>query len=97
MCGITVRDQARRLADMRTRQSGPIDEAARSIERNKLRDYWRSMSAGIPAVSTQKRHGLMASQKVIAIIATTTAAHTTGVARFELPLRGESLTAWLNS
>jgi hypothetical protein len=28
---------------------------------------------------------------------TTTAAHTIGVARLELPLRGESLAAWLNS
>jgi hypothetical protein len=30
-------------------------------------------------------------------IAITTAAHTAGVTRFELPLRGESLAAWLNS
>ena len=29
--------------------------------------------------------------------ATTTAAHAIGVIRFELPLRGESLAAWLNS
>jgi hypothetical protein len=30
-------------------------------------------------------------------IATTAALHTTGVTRFELPLRGESFGAWLNS
>jgi hypothetical protein len=30
-------------------------------------------------------------------IATTMTPHTTGVTRFELPLRGESFGAWLNS
>jgi len=33
----------------------------------------------------------------MATIATTIVHHITGVAFFELPLRGESLAAWLNS
>jgi hypothetical protein len=39
----------------------------------------------------------MANQIAIATIAKTIAPHITGVTCFELPLRGESLAAWLNS
>jgi hypothetical protein len=42
-------------------------------------------------------HGFTANQIAMATIAKTIAAHTTGVRRFELPLRGESLAARLNS
>jgi hypothetical protein len=42
-------------------------------------------------------HGFVANQIARTAIATTIAAHITGVTRFELPLRGESLAAWLNS
>ena len=38
-----------------------------------------------------------ANQMPITTIAATMTLHTTGVTRFELPLRGESLAAWLNS
>jgi hypothetical protein len=44
-----------------------------------------------------KRHGLIASQIATATIATTMAHQTSGATCFELPLRGESLAAWLNS
>ena len=43
------------------------------------------------------RHSPTASHIPTATTATTTAHHTMGVTRFELPLRGESLAAWLNS
>lgn len=39
----------------------------------------------------------MANQIAIATIATTIVPHTAGIICFELPLRGESLAAWLNS
>jgi hypothetical protein len=42
---------------------------------------------------TGATYTLIANQIAIAIIATTIAAHTTGVTRFELPLRGESFAA----
>jgi hypothetical protein len=42
-------------------------------------------------------HGLKTNQSTIATMAAMVVAHTTGVACFELPLRGESLAAWLNS
>ena len=45
----------------------------------------------------QQLHGLIANQIAIATSATTIAAHATGVACFELPLRGEVLAAWLYS
>jgi hypothetical protein len=38
----------------------------------------------------------IANQIATAINATTIKPHTTGVIRFELPLRGESLAAWSN-
>jgi hypothetical protein len=38
-------------------------------------------------------HGLIANQIAMAMMAATMTAHTNGVARFELPLRGESLAA----
>jgi hypothetical protein len=41
--------------------------------------------------------GLIANQIAITTIAATMTLHATGVTRFELPLRGESLAAWLNS
>jgi hypothetical protein len=41
-------------------------------------------------------HHLVANQIATTTRATTIAAHTAGVTRFELPLRGESLAAWLN-
>jgi hypothetical protein len=44
-----------------------------------------------------RRHGLIANQIASAIIVMTIAAQTLDVTRFELPLRGESLAAWLNS
>jgi hypothetical protein len=44
-----------------------------------------------------KPHGLTANHIASATAATTTVHHTTGVTCFELPLRGESLAAWLNS
>jgi hypothetical protein len=40
---------------------------------------------------------LIANQIAIATIATTIIPHITGVTCFVLPLRGESLAAWLNS
>jgi hypothetical protein len=53
-----------------------------------------------PSPSPRKRrcthHGLIANQIASATIAKTTMPHATGVARFELPLRGESLAARLN-
>jgi hypothetical protein len=42
-------------------------------------------------------YGLNANQIAMATMAATIATHTIGVSRFELPLRGESLAAWLNS
>jgi hypothetical protein len=39
----------------------------------------------------------MVNQIAAAMIATTIAPQTTGVTFLELPLRGESLAAWLNS
>jgi hypothetical protein len=39
----------------------------------------------------------IANQIEIATMAATIAAHAIGATRFELPLRGESLAAWLNS
>jgi hypothetical protein len=42
-------------------------------------------------------HGFIANQIEIATMAATIAAHAIGTTRFELPLRGESLAAWLNS
>jgi hypothetical protein len=42
-------------------------------------------------------YGLIANQITNATIARTTPLHTTGATCFELPLRGESLAAWLNS
>jgi hypothetical protein len=42
-------------------------------------------------------HGFIANQIAIATMAKTIAAQTAGVTRFELPPRGESLAAWLNS
>jgi hypothetical protein len=49
------------------------------------------------AMVTRPRHGLIASQIAVATIATTIAHQIRGVTCFELPLRGESLAAWLNS
>jgi hypothetical protein len=43
------------------------------------------------------RHTLTANQIAMAMSVTTIAHHTSGVTCFELPLRGESLAAWLNS
>jgi hypothetical protein len=40
-------------------------------------------------------YGFIANQSANATITTTIAAQTTGVTFFELPLRGESLGAWL--
>jgi hypothetical protein len=40
---------------------------------------------------------LVANQMIATMTATTITLHTTGVTRFELPLRGESFGAWLNS
>jgi hypothetical protein len=42
-------------------------------------------------------HGFTANQIARTIMAATIAAHIIGLARFELPLRGEWLAAWLNS
>jgi hypothetical protein len=42
-------------------------------------------------------HALVANQIMAATIAIRIALHTTGATRFELPLRGESFAAWLNS
>jgi hypothetical protein len=42
-------------------------------------------------------HDLSANQTAMTTSATTMVAHTAGVSRFELPLRGESLAAWSNS
>jgi hypothetical protein len=42
-------------------------------------------------------YSFIANQIAKATITTMITAHTIGVTRFELPLRGESLTAWLNS
>src|ERR1017187_8467134 len=51
-------------------------------------------SATSPSILDQY---LIANQIAMAMIATTIAPHSTGVTCFELPLRGESLAAWLNS
>jgi hypothetical protein len=40
---------------------------------------------------------LVVNQMTTATIVIRMTPHTTGVTRFELPLRGESLAAWLNS
>ena len=48
-------------------------------------------------VATLKFQILTANQTAMATSAATIAHHITGVRRFELPLRGESLAAWLNS
>jgi hypothetical protein len=42
------------------------------------------------------RYSLIANQIAITTTATMMAPHTSGVTRFELPLRGESLAAWSN-
>ena len=42
-------------------------------------------------------HGFIANQIAIATMAKTIVPPTAGVTRFVLPLRGESLAAWLNS
>jgi hypothetical protein len=42
-------------------------------------------------------HALVVNQIIATTIATRMAPHTIGVTRFELPLRGESFGAWLNS
>jgi len=47
--------------------------------------------------TAQERHSFIANQIAMASITATMAAHITGVTCFELPLRGESLAAWLNS
>jgi hypothetical protein len=44
-----------------------------------------------------KRHGFQANQIATATMATMIAHKTSGLTCFELPLRGESLAAWLNS
>jgi hypothetical protein len=49
------------------------------------------------AVATPKLQIPTANQIAMATSAATIAHHITGVRRFELPLRGESLAAWLNS
>jgi hypothetical protein len=45
----------------------------------------------------QSHYARMPNHIAAAIINATTAAQMTGVTFFELPLRGESLAAWLNS
>jgi hypothetical protein len=47
-------------------------------------------------MSAAKRHSLSANQIAMTTMAATMAAHIIGVTCFELPLRGESLAAWLN-
>jgi hypothetical protein len=54
----------------------------------------RQRSAPIDAAGL---HDLNANQIAMTTSATTMVAHTAGVTRFELPLRGESLAAWSNS
>src|SRR5450759_4115479 len=49
-----------------------------------------------PLPTPTKRHGLTASQIAMTTIATTMAHQTRAATCFELPLRGESLAAWLN-
>jgi hypothetical protein len=49
------------------------------------------------ARSKYEDHPCIFNQIATAITATTIAAQTTGEIFFELPLRGESLAAWLNS
>jgi hypothetical protein len=51
----------------------------------------------VPRGNRGNHHGLMANQIAITTKAAITILHTTGVTCFELPLRGESLAAWLNS
>jgi hypothetical protein len=54
----------------------------------------------VPAIATHARHlhhAYILNQITTATTATTIPAHTTGEIFFELPLRGESLAAWLNS
>src|SRR5258706_5385077 len=46
---------------------------------------------------SRERYTFIANQIAMTTIATTIAHHTSGVTCFELPLRGESLAAWLNS
>jgi hypothetical protein len=48
-------------------------------------------------VRSQQHQGFIANQIAMATMTTRMTHHTTGVTRFELPLRGESLAAWLNS
>src|SRR6266480_4099187 len=47
--------------------------------------------------STQTLQVLIANHSTNTMMVTTMTAHTTGATCFELPLRGESLAAWLNS
>jgi hypothetical protein len=48
-------------------------------------------------IAAPKFQDFIANHRMIAIAATTITAHTTGVTRFDLPLRGESFAAWSNS
>jgi hypothetical protein len=47
--------------------------------------------------ASQQGYGFSANQIAMATTATTIAHQIAGVVFFELPLRGESLAAWLNS
>jgi hypothetical protein len=51
----------------------------------------------LPEDSAKQSHARIVNQIAAMTIATTIAPHIAGVTFFELPLRGESLAAWLNS
>jgi hypothetical protein len=57
-------------------------------------DLFRSKQSD--RVTRKQHHIRMPNQIATATIATTITAHATGPTFFELPLRGESLAAWLN-
>jgi hypothetical protein len=60
-------------------------------------ELFRSAGPSPTAYATRLPHACIFHQIATAMIATTIAAPTTGEIFFELPLRGESLAAWLNS
>jgi hypothetical protein len=65
--------------------------------RRVLRTNRRRITRDRDLRTAQERHSFIANQIAMASNTATMAAHITGVTCFELPLRGESLAAWLNS
>ncbi len=77
--------------DALTRQLANLSERLQEAEAHAPGAGQRAAAALLAEVSVA--HGFIANQIASATIAITTTAHITGVTRFELPLRGESLAA----